>query len=178
MYSLYVKTEECRCLKSGWEIMCLGILWVVRISLRCGLDDGRRAFKEMWYGCWSFFPRLLKCIVIHPDSCCIVKLLHTVVENRTWRYTFARDTWKEIMKNNLMSCYKYSHWDPFMDVNPKYHWQGIRLSLSASLLFEAAWKIQCLSRVFDVIHDDLPSMMWLWMLRSPLMWLNIVNIWL
>ena len=30
-----------------------------------------------------------------------------------------------------------------MDVNPTYHWQGIRLSLSASLLFEAAWKIQC-----------------------------------
>ena len=47
------------------------------------------------------------------------------------------------MKNNLMSCYKYLYWDPFMDVNPKYHWQGIRLSLSASLLFEAAWKIQC-----------------------------------
>ena len=42
-----------------------------------------------------------------------------------------------------MSCYKYSHWDPFVDVNLKYHWQGIRLSLSASLLFEAAWKIQC-----------------------------------
>jgi len=47
------------------------------------------------------------------------------------------------MKNNLMSCYKYSHWDPFMDVNPKHHRQGIRLSLSMSLLFEAAWKIQC-----------------------------------
>ena len=30
-----------------------------------------------------------------------------------------------------------------MDVNLKYHWQGVRLSLSASLLFEAAWKIQC-----------------------------------
>ena len=55
---------------------------------------------------------------------------------RIWRYTFARDMWKEIMKNNLMSCYKYSHWDPFMDVNPKYHRQGVRLSLSASLLFE------------------------------------------
>ena len=64
---------------------------------------------------------------------------------RIWRYTFARDMWKEIMKNNnnLMSCCKYSHWDPFMDINPKYHRQGIRLSLSASLLFEAAWKIQC-----------------------------------
>ena len=41
-----------------------------------------------------------------------------------------------------MSCYKYWHWDPFMDVNLKYHQQGICLSLSASLLFEAAWKIQ------------------------------------
>ena len=30
-----------------------------------------------------------------------------------------------------------------MDVNLKYHWQGVRLSSSASLLFEAAWKIQC-----------------------------------
>ena len=29
-----------------------------------------------------------------------------------------------------------------MYVNPKYHRQGVRLSLSASLLFEAAWKIQ------------------------------------
>ena len=41
-----------------------------------------------------------------------------------------------------MSCYKYSMRDPFVDVNQKYHRQGIRLSLSASLLFEAAWKIQ------------------------------------
>ena len=29
-----------------------------------------------------------------------------------------------------------------MDINPTYHRQGVRLSLSASLLFEAAWKIQ------------------------------------
>ena len=42
-----------------------------------------------------------------------------------------------------MNCYKYLHWDPFMDVNLKYHWQGICLSLSALLLFEAAWKMQC-----------------------------------
>ena len=55
------------------------------------------------------------------------------------RETCGRKSWK----NNLMSCYKYSHWDPFMNVNPKYHRQGVRLSLSASLLFEAAWKIQC-----------------------------------
>ena len=54
------------------------------------------------------------------------------------RETCGRKSWK----NNLMSCYKYSHWDPFMNVNPKYHRQGVRLSLSASLLFEAAWKIQ------------------------------------
>ena len=65
------------------------------------------------------------------------------MENCTWKYTFARDIWKQIMKNNLMSCYKYWHWDPFMDVNPKYHWQSIHLSLSTSLLFEAAWKILC-----------------------------------
>jgi len=57
-------------------------------------------------------------------------------QNVLWRRYesfFDRDTWKEIMKNNLMSCCKYSHWDPFMDVNPKYHWQGVRL----------CWKIQC-----------------------------------
>ena len=42
--------------------MCVGILWVVCISLRCGSDNGRCAFKEVWYGCWLFFPRLLKCI--------------------------------------------------------------------------------------------------------------------
>jgi len=42
-----------------------------------------------------------------------------------------------------MSCYKYSHWDPFMNVNPKYHLQDVRLSLSAFLLFDTAWKIQC-----------------------------------
>ena len=30
-----------------------------------------------------------------------------------------------------------------MDVNLKYYWQGICLSLSALLLFEVAWKIQC-----------------------------------
>ena len=123
--------------------MYVGILWVVHISLRCGSDNSRHAFKEMQYRCWSFFPRLLKCIVIHPDSCCIVKLLHTVIENHIWRYTFVRDMWKEIMKNNLISCYKYLHWDPFMDVNLKYHWQGICLPLSVSLLFKVAWKIQC-----------------------------------
>ena len=86
-------------------------------SRRCGTDVGI-------HKCLLFARQSWNSIVIHPDSCCIVKLLHTVVENRTWRYTFARDTWKEIMKNNLMSCYKYSHWDPFMDVNPKYHRQA------------------------------------------------------
>ena len=54
------------------------------------------------------------------------------------RETCGRKSWK----NNLMSCYKYSMRDPFVDVNQKYHRQGVRLSLSASLLFEAAWKIQ------------------------------------
>ena len=42
-----------------------------------------------------YIQQLWHSIVIQPNSCCIVKLFHTVMKNCIWRYVYLREiTWK------------------------------------------------------------------------------------
>jgi len=61
--------------------------------------------EEGTYTIHKFLPsiqQLWHLIAIHPNSCCIVKLFHTVMKNGIWGYIFARN---------------YLHWGPLVDVN-------------------------------------------------------------